>query len=196
MKTIITSSLLLASVLGSQISFASENLNVEIINVENQKALVEVSHDAGQSFEINIFNPDGENIFTHETSEFSTEFKKKFDFSRLDEGTYKLSVSTEGGSKEQMMTIDQNGISYGKEITKTDPFFAFKSDMLKLSFINHQNESMKIYVYGNNELIFEKNLSNEMTLSKAFDFSKLKNGEYEVVFAAGNDVYEYSLMKK
>jgi len=177
MKTIITSSLLIASMGASQFAFATENLNVEVSMVENRKALVEVSHDSGKLFEISIINPIGENIYFHQTGEISSEFRKNLDLSQLDEGTYKLRVKSEGGSKEQLINIDKSGISYGEEITKTDPFFSFKNNRLNLSFINHRVKPMNIYVYNRGELVFEKQLDKKVSISRAFDFSNLKNGE-------------------
>jgi hypothetical protein len=196
MKTIITSTFLIASAMVSQLSFASDNLNVEVNNLENRKAMLEVSHNDDKVFEVNIFNPKGESIYYHQTNAVSSEFKKKLDFSKLEEGIYKLTVKTDEGSKEQMITVGQDGISYGPERTKTDPYFSYKNDQLNLSFLNHHNESMNFYLYENGELLFEKNLSNESAISKGFDLSKLRKGEYQIVFAAGDEIYEYKLKRE
>jgi len=196
MKTITAISFLIASAIVSQSSFASGNLNVAVSNLENRKAMLEVSHNADKVFEISILNPMGESIYYHQTSEMSTEFKKSLDLSRLEEGTYKLSVKTDGGAKEQMINIGRDGISYGEEKMKTDPFFSYKNDRLNISFLNHHNEAMNIYVYEKGELIFEKNLSNDSSISKGFDFVKLRKGEYQVVFAAGEEFYEYELTRE
>jgi hypothetical protein len=196
MKTITAISFLVASALVSQLSFASGNLNVAVSNIENRKAMLEVTHNDGETIEISILNEMGESIYYHETTRISPEFKKSLDFSKLEEGTYKLSVKTVGGAKEQMITIGRDGISYGEEKMKTDPFFSYKNDQLNISFLNHHNETMNFYLYEKGELVFEKNLSNESAISKGFDLAKLRKGEYQVVFAAGDEIYEYELTRE
>jgi hypothetical protein len=196
MKTIITISFLIATAIISQTSFAGGNLNVAISSLENRKAMLEVSHNDDKAFEIEILNPMGESIYYHQTNRMSPEFKKNLDLSSLEEGIYRLSVKTDGGSKEQLITIGKDGISYGEEKMKTDPFFSYKNDQLNLSFLNHHNESMNIYLYQKGELIFEKNLANESSISKGFDLGKLRKGEYQVVFAAGEEIYEYKLTRE
>lgn len=196
MKTIITISFLIASAIASQLSFASGNLNVSVSKLENRKAMLEVSNTADKVFEISILSPMGEKIYSHQTKGMSAEFKKSFDFSNLEEGIYKLSVKTEGGSKEQMITIGRDVISYGEEVTKTDPFFSYRDGQLNLSFLNHHNETMNIYLYEKGELIFEKNLANETSISKGFNLANLNKGDYQVVFAAGDEIYEYEVIKE
>ena len=195
MKTIISISFLIGATLLPLLGIASGNLYVSMSNVGNRKATLEISHIDDKVFEVSIVDEMGQLIYNHQTNESKPEFNKRFDFSGLEEGTYKLSVKADGGSKEQMITIGRDGISYGKEITKTDPFFSYKNDQLTLTFINHQNEMMKIFLYEKGELVWEKDLDSALSISKIFDLANLNRGEFKVVFGAGEEIYEYKLVR-
>jgi hypothetical protein len=196
MKTIIAISFLIASAIFSQISFASENVKVGMLPMDDGKALLEVSHNSIQNFGISILNPMGETIYSHETKGESANFKQKYDFSRLEEGIYKVRVKIEGGSTEQMMTINKNGIQMGESIIKTDPFFSYKNDMLTLSYLNHNSNPMSVHLYEQGNLVWEQKLVDSFAVSKGFNLAKLNKGDYQVVFASGDEVYEYQLTRE
>jgi len=196
MKTNILFSFLIGATLLPVLGFSSENLNVSIRNVESRKAVVEVTNKAEKAFEVTIVDEMGQSIYSHKTNEIKPGFNKKFDFSGLEKGEYRLSVKTDGGSKEQIITIGADGITYGKEITKSDPFFIYNNDRLTLSFINHQNEMTKFFLYENDELVWEKDLNSASLIKKGFDLSNLPRGQFKAVLTAGDEVYEYELSRQ
>jgi len=195
MKTIITISFLLASVLLSNVSFGSGNLRVNILPKTEGNALVEISHSTAQNFEISVTAHSGEVVYYHEAEGNQNLFRKKFDFSKLPHGNYQFKVSIDGSSSEHMLSIDKNGVGVGETIKKSDPIFSLKNNMLIVSFLNHHNDNVEMAIYNRGKLVWEHELKSQAIVHQGFDTSKLPKGEYEVVFASGNELYEYNLVR-
>lgn len=195
MKTIIAISFFIVTSLLSQITFASGNLSVNLVPKTDNKALLEISNNNGQRLEINISNSFGETVYYHETKEGIVNHNRLFDFSQLEQGNYKVEVKIDGASNEQLMTINKKGIVVGNSSKRTDPFFNYKDNILSLSYLNHSIEEMSMNIYQKSNLIWETKMDAQFVLHKGFDLSKLKRGEYTVVFSAGNEIYEYDLTR-
>lgn len=195
MKTIIAVSFIIVTTLLSKSSLASGTFLVNLVPQTKEMALLEISNNDGQKYEISILNSLGDLVYFHETKEASRNFNRLFDFSQLEHGVYKVEVKIEGASNEQLITINRKGIVVGHTSKKTDPFFNYKDNILSLSYLNHSIEDMSMNIYQKSNLIWESKMDAEFVLQKGFDLSKLKNGEYNVVFSAGNEIYEYDLTK-
>jgi hypothetical protein len=195
MKTIIGMSFILGTVVFSQFSYAGGNLNIGVRSMESKKALVEFSNPVKTSFEISIVDEAGDEIYFKETKEKQNELTKKFDFSNLEDGKYTMKVKTDSGSKENEIMVAGSTVEFGKEITKTHPFFSYKNDQLKLSFLNHQNEELSLHLYNGDELIWSSALENSSVIHKGYDLSELLSGNYQLVLASGNDVYEFDFVR-
>lgn len=195
MKTIIAISFLVVTTLLSKPSVASGTFVVNLVPQTEEMALLKISNNDGQKYEISILNSLGDLVYFHETKEASRNFSRMFDFSQLEHGNYKVEVKIEGASNEQLITINKKGIVVGNTSKKTDPFFNYKGNILSLSYLNHSIEEMSMNIYQKSNLIWETKMDPQFVLHKGFDLSKLEKGEYSVVFSAGNEIYEYDLTK-
>ncbi|HCY41548.1 MAG TPA: hypothetical protein DHV48_09360 [Prolixibacteraceae bacterium] len=195
MKTIITFSFLIATTLLSQLALASGTFSINLIPKTDAKALLEISNYDAHKYEINISNSSGEMVYYHETKENLTNHSKLFDFSQLEHGVYKVEVKIDGASNEQLLTIGKNGIEVGNSVKKADPVFSFSDNILKISYLNYGSNQMVLHIYENSSLVWDKNLNNEFVVQKGFDISKLDRGNYTIVFASGDDIYEYDLKR-
>lgn len=195
MKTIIAFSFLVATTLLSQLAFASDAFRINLVPKTEAKALLEISNNEAQQYEINISNSTGEMVYYHETKENLTNHSKLFDFSQLEHGVYKVEVKIDGASNEQLMTIGKRGIEVGNSVKKTDPLFSFSDNILKISYLNYNNNQMELHIYNRSDLVWNKEMNNEFTVQKGFDLSKLNRGDYRIVFASGEDIYEYEVKR-
>lgn len=195
MKTIIAFSFLIATTLLSQLAFASGTFRINLVPKTEAKALLEISNNEAQQYEINISNSTGEMVYYHETKENLTNHSKLFDFSQLEHGVYKIEVKIEGASNEQLLTIGKRGIEVGNSVKKTDPLFSFSDNILKISYLNYNNNQMELHIYNKSDLVWNKEMNDEFTVQKGFDLSKLNRGDYRIVFASGEDIYEYELKR-
>jgi len=195
MKTIITLSFLLAAMLVSNVTNATGNFKVSLSAKAENKALLSVSNDTEQIYEISIYDSEGNTIYAFETKDSKPNFNQTLDFSKLENGLYKMNVKMEGAKFEKYLAVNESGVTVGKSTKKTEPLFQFKDNLIKISHLNHANENVSLHLYQNGSLVWEKELDNSFAINKGFDLSKLDRGNYNLVLASGNDVYEYQLRK-
>jgi len=195
MKTIIKISFLVAVSLFSEIAMASGNFKINVALKSESKALTEISNNSEQKYEIIISDLTGEILYDRVAQGGQLESSKIFDFSKSEPGVYKMRVEFNGGSNEQLVTVTSNGVEVGEIVSKTEPIFTFKDNLLMVSFLNQNKEAMKLNVYSDGNLIYEKKLNDSENLNKKFDLSKLEKGDYQVVFTSGNNTFEYGLTK-
>ena len=121
-----------------------------------------------------------------------SELKKRYDFSELEDRNYGYSVKIDKEKVVKQLDIEDGEVEV-VEIRRTlEPYFAQEEGMLKMSFLNFQEEDVKMYVYDTNgELLTETSLGNDFSITKAIDISELRKGNYEIVLAHNDDYYEH-----
>lgn len=195
MKTITTLSFLLATVLLSNIASATGNFKVNLSAKTEGKALLSVTNDSEQIYEIVISDSDGNTIYSYETKDSKADFNQTMDFSNLENGLYRMNVRMDGAQYEKFLTVDESGVSVEKSTKKTEPIFQFQNNVIKFSHLNHGDEEMSLHLYQNGSLVWEKELENKFAISKGIDISKLDRGNYNLVLLSGDDIYEYQISR-
>jgi len=196
MKTIIAICILVSASLISELSLASGNFRVNIAPKTEGKALMEISNNTEQKYEISLSNESGEVLYRHKTKGEHSKLNKVFDFSKSEFGVYKLKVKRDGESNEQLLTVTKSGVQVGETIKKTDPIFSYRDNLLILAFQNHNNEELTLNLYQKADLILSKKMKNTNSIKKGFDLSKLDRGDYSVVFSTEDEVYEYQFTRE
>lgn len=185
--------MLIAFVAFANTLMAAGNLKVNILPLTADKAVVAISNTDAANFKISIRNDNGETVYYKETDGDTKDYRKIFDFSDLDRGDYKLSVSVNGLTTERAFKIDNTNIAVGKEKSLLEPYFGYKNGVLKLSYLNFPEEKLRLNVYDGPELIFTKELGNKFNVIEGYDLSKLAKGSYSVVLTSDSQNYSYNL---
>ena len=196
MKTINSISkvtMLLAFVAFANTLMAGGNLKVNILPLTAEKAVVAISNTAASNFQISIENEKGEFVYFMETDADSKDFRKVFDFSNLEKGDYKLSVTVDEATTERSFKIDNTNIAVGKEKSILEPFFAYKDGVLKLSYLNFSEENLSLNFYDKNELVYSKELGKKFNVNEGFNLSKLEKGNYSIVLSTDDKNYSYKI---
>ena len=196
MKTIKTLSkltMLFAFVAFANTLMAGGNLKVNILPLTSEKAVVAISTTDAANLQISIENEKGEKVYYKTTDADSKDFRKIFDFSNLEKGNYKLSVSTNGLTSERTFSIDNENIAVGKEKSLIEPYFAFKDGVLKMSYLNFPEENLNLNFYTDNALVYSKEIGDKFNVIEGFDLSKLEKGNYSVVLSTDSKSYTYNL---
>ncbi|HAZ04651.1 MAG: hypothetical protein A2W90_06720 [Bacteroidetes bacterium GWF2_42_66] len=199
MKTIRTISkvtTIIAFVAFANVVLATGNLKVNILPLTSEKAVVAISNNTGSTFQISVENENGEILFYKETSDIATDYSKVYDFSRLEKGDYKLQVAIDGEKITRDFTIGRNNISVGKTRPVLDPYFSFKDNVLKISYLNFNEKDVNINFYNSSDIVYTKAAGNKFNVSEGFDLSKLENGNYSVSLSTVNDEYTYNFTIK
>jgi len=196
MKTIRTLSMMFATVLIANVAMATGNLRVDILPLNAERAVVAISNSAESNFGISIENSAGEIVYYKETEGKMTDYRKVYDFSQLEDGTYTLIVNIDGATTKRDFNIDSRNIAVGKMQNLVQPYFAFNDDVLRIAYLNYPGETMDLLIYDGNDLIYNKALENTFSVNEGLNLSKLKAGNYQVVLATGDQVYDYTVEVK
>lgn len=195
MKTITSLSILVIAFFISMEVSATGNFKVSVVPSDDSKALLSVSNDIGQNYEVSIANGNGDLVYYFETKDAVVGFKQLFDFSKLSPGTYRMEVSMEGAKYEKMLELTTDGVNLTKSLKKTQPYFSYDNNLIKLSHLNHGNQPLSFQVYKDGALVWEKQLANTFAVNEGFDLTKLDRGHYQAVLLSGEDAYEYDITR-
>ncbi len=192
-KTISKLAMLFAFVAFANTLMAGGNLKVNILPLTSETAVVAISTIDASNLQISIENNMGEKVYYKETDADSKDYRKVFDFSKLEKGDYKLSVSTNGLTTERTFSIDKENIAVGKEKSLIEPYFAYKNGILKMSYLNFQEENATLNFYTDGDLVYSKEIGDKFNVIEGFDLSKLEKGAYSVVLSTKDNSYSYDL---
>jgi len=192
MKTISKLTMLFAFVAFANTLLAGGNLKVNILPLTSETAVVAISSVDASNLQISIENENGEKVYYKETDAENKDYRKVFDFSNLERGDYKLSVTTDGLTTERNFSIDKN-IAVGKEKSLIEPYFAYKNGVLKVSYLNFPEENVSLNFYANNDLVYSKEIGTKFNVTEGYDLSKLDKGSYSVVLSTDSKSYSYDL---
>lgn len=194
MKTMKTTAIFLVAIFISSMAFATGNLKVNVTPLGEDNAIVNISNTAMDIIEIEVRDLYGELIFSKETKGDALDYRKRYDFSRLDDGTYDLTVKTETDIFESRFNLKNGDMTVLKETKTAKPYFHFDNNIFKMSYLNFDQNNLKLYVYGDNDLLLEKNLSNDFAIHEGLDFSKTDRGMYRIVLVDDNNIFQHNVM--
>ena len=191
MKTILT-------VLGASLLYVSAmatgNLRVNISAGNNDFTEVEISNPKMSMYEIDVKNDKGEVVFYKETQAPALSYKRLYDFSLLEDGTYFFRVKVDKESNETKFIIENGNMIVLEEKKTVEPIFLFENKQLKLTYLNFVGENATLTVYGkNSDQLYQKELKSNFVTHHGLDFSKAARGSYEAVLSSGNEVYSYNI---
>ena len=196
MKTIKTLTLIFALTVIANIAMAAGNLKVDLLPLNSERAVVAISNVADTQFQISIKNAAGDVIYYKETEGNASDYRKIYDFSKLENGNYKISVNIDGATSERNFSIDRDKINVGQMKKIVKPYFSYKDGVLRVAYLNYPGENMNLLIYDGDNLIYNKALENSFSVNEGLSMSKLQSGNYQVVLATGNDVYDYTVEVK
>jgi len=193
MKTILKVTFLFALVAFANTLFATGNLKVNILPVNAEKALVAVSTLSDTNFNITIADQNGNIIYYKENSNTGENYRKVFNFSDLEDGTYQLTVVSDNLTAERQFKKSPGLIKVGEEKITLEPFFGYEAGILRCSFLNFNKEDITLYFYKNDEQIYCRNVGRDFSIQQALDLSKLDKGDYKAVLYAGAKQFHYPI---
>lgn len=173
---------------------ASGNLKVNLTALNNDLTQVEISNTKASVFEINVKNDKGDMVFYKETKSPVDNYKGVYDFSKLEDGTYFLTVEIDKESKETKFEIEKGRMNLVKQKKMVDPVFIFDNNQLKLSYLNFELENSTLTILDKNRnVLYQKDLNSDFVTQHGLDFSKASRGNYEAVLSSGFEVYSYNI---
>ncbi len=198
MKKLETIVLLIAAVFFSVTSNASGFLTVNVIPGNNERALVSIANAGNNKFSVEVKDSFGDMVYYRNVKSSGDNFQKTYDFSKLEDGTYKFTVTLGGETEVSTLNVKDGKAKITEEQKTLAPYFAIKGDQLEISYLNFAQKGLKFKVYDDftNELLFEENLSPDFAVHKAYNVSKLMNGKYTAVLETNDNTYDYNIRLK
>jgi hypothetical protein len=196
-KYYLVSSLIAITLLLTSLNGLAQQSQVAIYPYEDKDvSVITVLHEEELAMTLSIENLEGDILYYSEKSDDVRDYSNYFDFSFIEDGYYNLVVRTENEKIEQLFEVS-DGLA-GMEIKNNviEPFFTEDNEDMILSYLNFDHVPMEILIYDKEEdLVFSRELGREEAFSSVFNIEKLKPGEYEVLFLAGDDAYSFLLDK-
>lgn len=193
MKTMLKVTLLFALVAFANTLFATGNLQVNMIPINAEKAVVAISTLSNSNFNITIADEKGQIVYYQEAADQGTDYRRVYNFKDLENGTYKLTVVSDDITSERQFQKLNGAIKVGEEKTTLEPFFGYENNILKCSYLNFAKENMTLHFFENDELIYAKNFGRNFTVQQALDLTKLDKGSYVAILIAGEKQFSYPI---
>jgi hypothetical protein len=196
MKTMKNSVLMLAALLISGSIFATGNLKVNFSGVKSDLAVIEISNVNTSALEIELKNDAGDVIFSKETQP-TANYKKNYDFSKLEDGKYSLIVRVDNESHETEFEVKRGNLNLLGEKKIVEPYFSFNNNELKMTYLNFSKEKAVMYVfdvYGNE--LYSKKFNYEFNVQHGLNLSRLPQGTYSVLLSTEGNSYNYDVSVK
>lgn len=199
-KNVVKGMLLLAAVVLSSASvFAKGKISVSPYP-KSSYAVISVEPSVEALYSIAIFNASGDVVYSSNRVENGTVFSKVFDFSKLEDGEYKIRLRSKGNPVvEERFTVKSGALVSGDlkaDVTAEDVKIWKKSDVVYVSHLNRNLNGMVVrLVDSRGSVIYDKSIPAELTYSGKFNVSSLPKGNYSLSFVSGNKVFNYEFKK-
>ncbi|WP_346858928.1 hypothetical protein [uncultured Draconibacterium sp.] len=194
MKTIKLLSTVLAVAIVA-IATAVEKPKMSVVPLTADRAIVSIQNDNAALFELSIHAENGDLVYYKQSTKPLNNYQKVFDFKALENGSYTMHLKVNDTRLSKDFSVASNGIEIGESKLRFDPFFNYTEGVLKLSYLNFDEESYNLAIYDEKGLVYESKLGKEFNLTSGYDLSRLTKGKYDVVLSSYNNEFTYSLEK-
>ncbi|WP_372948014.1 hypothetical protein [Mariniphaga sp.] len=176
--------------------FATQLPTMNVIPVQNEKALVAFETMSPANFELTLKNQRGETIFYKKSEEPAQSYKLVLDLQDLDDGNYHVNLKHGNCNLDRLVTISNGkNLKVGEEIRMFSPYYKFENNTLQISYLNNSQKNVFLNIYRDGQYVTGKKLGKEMCIQKALDFSKLEKGTYEVVLTNNSNEFQFTVQK-
>jgi len=193
MKTKKLTVMLLAAVFAIS-SAATEVPKMNVIVIDDSKTLVAAVTNPDVASEVSVIAEDGRIVY-YKKSKAAAQFKSILDLSELTDGRYTVELKTGKFYTQRQLELNQSKVKVIKIKPEPDPVFSYDGDMLKLSYLNLNQNDLSISVYNGNKLVFQSGLGDKLSIQRAFDVSKMVKGEFDFVLVGPNQTYSYKIIR-
>ncbi|WP_297088882.1 hypothetical protein [uncultured Draconibacterium sp.] len=177
------------------IATAVEKPKMNVVPLTADRAVVSIQNDAAALFELSILAETGELVYYKQTTKPLNTYQKVFDFKNLENGKYTMDLRVNDTRLLKDFEVASKGIFVGESKLRIDPYFAFADNVLKLSYLNFDQESLTLNIYDDYGLVYQSGLGKDFNVASGYDLSALKSGKYEVVLSSLNNDFTFSLEK-
>jgi hypothetical protein len=179
----------------AMVSGAVEKPKMNVIPLSDENALIAIANENPTFFELSIEAENGDLVYHKESASEISGLRQVINYSNMENGNYTLKVKVKDTYVLRDLEINNKGMVVGELKLKYAPYFDFESDVLKLSYLNFDEENVKFKIYNEGELVFENKLGKDFVISAGYDLSKLEKGKYQLELASLNQQFTFDIEK-
>lgn len=168
------------------IGSATDYPKMNVVPIEDNKALLAYSAPTATPLEITLTNHKGHILYFKRTRERYSKYEKEFDFSKLGDGDFYMSVNFGNQSVNRWIKINHKNIEVGPLQQCYEPSFKLNDKMLDISFLNTGMKQVYVNIYQDGRYIDGTKLGRELAIQKRLDMKAMKKGEYMIVLSEKN----------
>jgi hypothetical protein len=171
---------------------------VEVKIASNAKnVIVNLGDVQNEEIKITLVDDD-QNILLTETVKDVKSFTKRYNVSRLDDGSYKMIITKKTVRTVQPFSIEK-GIVKMSNLDKKEKFLptlTFNNGKLDVNVLlgNYSNIVVKLFDNEGREVMTDNHYA-EFKLNKRYDLVKLPTGVYVAQVMAGDETFSYTVVK-
>jgi hypothetical protein len=182
----------LIAVVFSAISVFATSTEPSITSNGTKSFVIDKNVWKSNSVDILIQNENGETIYTNHQE---LETSKRYSLENLAEGNYTVTISNEIKSVENNVTITDNALFIDFNANTTyKPVFNITENNVDVNYLTAGLDT-KIYIQENDEILYQENIKNSLSINKRFDISELPSGVYYVVVSNETGSFSARLTK-
>ena len=174
---------------------AVEKPKMNVIPLSDENALIAVANENPAYFELSIQAENGDLVYYKESASEVSDLRQLINYSNLENGNYTLKAKVKDTYVLRDFEISNKGMVVGEAKMKYSPYFDFNSGVLKLSYLNFDEENVKFKIYNEGELVYENKLGKDFVISAGFDLSQLEKGKYEIELSSYKNQFSYHIEK-
>lgn len=177
------------------IGYASDGTKTSVFSLDEDNIVITVLNEKSKNFEVTVTAKNGDIVYYKRSSKPIHTYQKIFNIDNLSNGIYALKLKVDDTSEMRELIVTNKKIYIGDSKLQIDPFFKFDGKNLKFSYINFDNEKIKLNILGKNGVIFQTKIGSGTVINRGYDLSKLESGVYKVVLYSYNNTFVYDIEK-
>jgi len=178
------------------IATAVERPKMIVTPISPDRALVSIQNENAALFELSIYANNGDLVYYKQSTEVANNYQKVFDFKNLEAGNYTMNLRVNDTRLSKDFEVSSKGINVNDESKlRFDPYFNYNDNVLKVSYLNFDRETLKLSFYDKNGLVYESYLGKNFDVQSGYNLTALEPGSYDVVLSSRNNEFKFSLEK-
>lgn len=194
MKNIVKVTTVLAIMLVTVAGMAREP-KLNLLSTGKAKSIVLTMEASVKGVQIKLMDADLNVIYAENMSEGL--FSKKLNLKDLEDGKYFLSADDNLKKYSYTILLENNNIKIVESEEDIKPFFRTTEKMVFMNYLNLDKSNLSIKVYdAENRRVFSQEVSEELIVEKAFNFTDAFPGTYTVIVKCAGKTYSEEIVVK
>ena len=159
-------------------------------------SIVSIINPSNASLRMKIYDEEGTLYYSQKIQEKTTD-QKLFDFSYLEDGTYKIVLNGDSIDLEKEFDVVNKKLAL-KETNETNEktFFRADNNNVFVTYLSFDQENFQISITDQEgEEVFLKSYNSTPRFTQKFDVKELPQGEYNVRLISNSKEYNYAFRK-